>query len=34
MARANRWYASDEYRELKALRLRTARTNLVLLDGL
>ncbi len=33
-AQAKRWYDSDEYRELKALRLRTARTNLVLADGL
>jgi uncharacterized protein (DUF1330 family) len=31
---AKRWYDSDEYRELKALRLRAARTTLVLTDGL
>ncbi len=30
---AKRWYDSEEYRPLKAMRLRAAKTNLVLLDG-
>lgn len=30
---AKRWYESEEYRPLKALRLKTARTNLVLVEG-
>ena len=31
---ARRWYDSDEYRGPKAVRLRTARTNLLLVDGI
>lgn len=31
---AHRWYASDEYRELKALRLSAGRFNAVFIDGL
>jgi uncharacterized protein (DUF1330 family) len=31
---ARRWYASEEYRALKALRLRTARGSVVLVEGL
>jgi uncharacterized protein (DUF1330 family) len=30
---ARRWYDSKEYRELKALRLRTARGSVVLVEG-
>ena len=30
---ARRWYDSEEYREPKALRFKTARTNLVLVEG-
>jgi len=30
---ARRWYDSDEYRPLKALRLRTARGSVVLVEG-
>jgi uncharacterized protein (DUF1330 family) len=30
---ARRWYHSEEYRELKALRLRTSRGNIVLVEG-
>jgi uncharacterized protein (DUF1330 family) len=30
---ARRWYHSDEYRELKALRLRTSRGSIVLVEG-
>ena len=33
MEHADRWYGSDEYRELKALRRRTAGINLVLVEG-
>jgi uncharacterized protein (DUF1330 family) len=33
MEQANTWYDSAEYRELKALRRRTARITLVLVDG-
>jgi uncharacterized protein (DUF1330 family) len=32
-ARAKEWWASEEYREAKALRQRTARTNLVIVEG-
>ena len=32
-ARAKQWWASEEYREAKALRQRTARTNLVIVEG-
>jgi uncharacterized protein (DUF1330 family) len=32
-ARAREWWASEEYREAKALRQRTARTNLVIVEG-
>ena len=31
---ARRWYDSEEYRALKALRLRTARGSVVLVEGL
>jgi len=34
MAQAKAWYASAEYRDLKALRQRTATTKAVLLEGL
>ena len=30
---AKRWYDSEEYREPKALRLKAARTNLILVEG-
>jgi len=30
---AGRWHDSDEYRALKVLRLRTARANVVLVEG-
>ena len=33
VAQAKRWYDSEEYREPKALRWRTARTNLILTEG-
>jgi uncharacterized protein (DUF1330 family) len=33
MAEATRWYNSPEYRELKALRFKTAKTNLILVEG-
>ncbi len=33
MEQAKRWYESDEYRPLKALRLRTARGHIVLVEG-
>jgi uncharacterized protein (DUF1330 family) len=32
-ARAREWWASEEYREAKELRQRTARTNLVIVEG-
>ena len=31
---ARRWYDSEEYRGPKALRLRTAKTNLILVEGM
>lgn len=31
--RAKQWWASEEYREAKALRQRTALTNLVIVEG-
>ena len=34
MVQAKAWYASAEYRDLKALRQRTATTRAVLLEGL
>ena len=34
MEQAKRWYASEEYREPLAMRLRAGRTNLVMVDGL
>ncbi|MFB3120145.1 MAG: DUF1330 domain-containing protein [Stenotrophomonas maltophilia] len=34
LEQAHRWYASDEYRELKALRLSAARSNAVFIEGL
>ncbi len=33
MEQAKRWYESPDYRELKALRFKTAKTNLVLVEG-
>jgi uncharacterized protein (DUF1330 family) len=33
MEQARRWYDSEEYREPKALRIKSGRTNLVLVDG-
>ena len=33
MAAARRWYDSEEYRSPKALRLRSARTHLVFVEG-
>ena len=33
MEQARRWYKSDDYRELKALRMAAARCNVVLIDG-
>jgi uncharacterized protein (DUF1330 family) len=30
---AKRWYDSEDYRALKALRMKTAKTNLVLIEG-
>ncbi|MGH7208136.1 MAG: DUF1330 domain-containing protein [Nitrospiraceae bacterium] len=33
MEQAKRWYNSEEYRQPRALRFRTARTNLVLVEG-
>lgn len=30
---AKRWYDSEEYRQPRALRFRTARTNLILVEG-
>ena len=33
LEQAKRWYDSEEYRELKALRFKTARTNLILVEG-
>jgi uncharacterized protein (DUF1330 family) len=33
VARAREWWASEEYREAKALRQRTARTNLLIVEG-
>ncbi len=34
MAQAQAWYASTEYRDLLALRQRTTRSRVVLLEGL
>jgi uncharacterized protein (DUF1330 family) len=31
--RAKQWWASEEYREAKALRQRTAQTNLIVIEG-
>jgi uncharacterized protein (DUF1330 family) len=33
LRQAVRWYDSEEYRALKALRLRTARGSVVLVEG-
>ncbi len=33
MEQARRWYASEEYREPKALRIKAGRTNLVMVEG-
>jgi uncharacterized protein (DUF1330 family) len=32
--RARQWWASEEYREAKQLRQRTAQTNLIIVDGI
>jgi uncharacterized protein (DUF1330 family) len=34
LSRAHEWYVSDEYSELKALRLSAVRSNAVFLEGL
>jgi uncharacterized protein (DUF1330 family) len=34
MELARRWYDSEEYREPKALRIKSGRTNLVMVEGL
>ena len=34
LEQAHRWYASDEYREFKALRLSAVRSNAVFIEGL
>ena len=34
LEQAHRWYDSDEYRELKALRLSAVRSNAVFIEGL
>ena len=33
LEQAKRWYDSEQYREPKAMRLRAARTNLVMVEG-
>jgi uncharacterized protein (DUF1330 family) len=33
MEQARRWYDSEEYREPKALRIKSGRTNLVMVEG-
>ena len=33
MEQAKRWYDSDDYRGLKALRLKTAKTDVILVEG-
>ena len=33
MEQARRWYDSEDYRELKALRMKTAKTQLLLVEG-
>ena len=33
VAKAKQWWASDEYRDAKALRQRTARTEMILVEG-
>jgi uncharacterized protein (DUF1330 family) len=33
LERAKRWYDSEEYREPKALRFKTAKTDLILVEG-
>ena len=33
VARAKQWWASDEYRSAKALRQRTAKTEMILVEG-
>ncbi len=34
LAAANQWYESDEYRDLKALRLSAVKSNAVFIEGL
>lgn len=33
VARAKQWWASDEYRDARALRQRTAKTEMILVEG-
>ena len=33
VARAKQWWASDEYRDAKALRQRTAKTEMIVVEG-
>ena len=33
MGQAKRWYDSEEYRALKALRMRTSKANVILVEG-
>ena len=33
MEQAKRWYDGEEYKDMKAARLKAARTNIVLVDG-
>jgi uncharacterized protein (DUF1330 family) len=33
LEQAKRWYYSEEYRDLKALRFKTAKTNGILVEG-
>ncbi len=33
LAQAKRWYDSEEYRKPKALRFKTAKTNVILVEG-
>jgi uncharacterized protein (DUF1330 family) len=33
LEQARRWYASEEYREPKAMRIAAARTNAIIVEG-
>jgi uncharacterized protein (DUF1330 family) len=33
LEQAKQWYGSEEYRPLKAMRLKASKSNLVLVDG-